>query len=282
MLTIHKPPRLHLLPAKEASRCVVIARVRAKVWHILDWDLQSGELTGGSWFRGGFYPKRCDVSWDGQYMVYLATNYGRKRQGDVWSGLCRLPWLKAIAHIPNGGAWNGGGVFTERDTLAWNPSLEARPIVETEKVPFLQKKRKFGRGEDLTVLWPRLQRDGWSFDRKTEVLSHRPTPNHPELRARRGGTEETPLPQERDMVSEFLFSLEGRSDLITPMTEWAAWDANGDLLWCEAGWIHRAHVEDLLNGKGPFQSLDLNGLEPPLPKEKPSEPLPHLLPEDQE
>jgi hypothetical protein len=35
---------------------------------------------------------RCDVSFDGEFMVYLAMG----ASGKTWNGVCRLPWLTTV------------------------------------------------------------------------------------------------------------------------------------------------------------------------------------------
>jgi len=35
---------------------------------------------------------RCDVSFDGKFMVYLAMGASSK----TWNGICRLPWLTTV------------------------------------------------------------------------------------------------------------------------------------------------------------------------------------------
>ncbi|CAN5697055.1 hypothetical protein BH11ARM2_BH11ARM2_37770 [soil metagenome] len=286
MTPVRKPPRLHLLPAKEAPTCVVVARMRAKVWHILDWDLRNGMIYAGSWFQGQLYPMRCDVSWDGRYMAYLATDYARPHSESCWNGLCQPPRLKTFVDFPNIGSYNGGGVFTRRGTLAWNTIHGTGKGVTPGSTPFRFEDLGSPLGGDLTVLLPRLKRDGWSLDEATEVWSHRPTKKHPELQTRYAGFFSHDSRKGRHPAGRhgypFEFSLEGRPDLLPPSTEWATWDANGDLLWAEAGLLHRTHPEDLFKGKGPFQSLDLNGLEPLPPREKTPETPLHLLPGDQE
>ncbi|RYG35613.1 hypothetical protein EON81_12240 [bacterium] len=263
MPPVSKPPRLHLLPAMRAPRCVVIARVRAKVWHILEWDLRSGVLEAGSWFRGSFYPMRCDVSWDGKYMVYLATNFARPYEEATWNGVCQPPWLRTVVHRPNIGAWNGGGVFTEAKTLAWNLPWGGEFVPGGVPLPFQSTDLGGPRGEDLTVVFPRFERDGWSFDEETETWSRRPSQKHPMVRARYAGffSGESHPARRTGYVVEF--SVDERPDLLSNATEWAAWDARGNLLWAEKGWLHRARPEDILEGKPPLQSIDLTGLEPP-------------------
>lgn len=45
---------------------------------ILKWDMETDTFTPGQWFNGGIYERRCDVSPDGQPLIYFAAKY---RQG---------------------------------------------------------------------------------------------------------------------------------------------------------------------------------------------------------
>jgi hypothetical protein len=64
--------RLHILRAHGSSKAVIIRRKPSKCVHIISWDTDSDALEYGSWFSGRIYSERCDLSWDGHWMVYLA------------------------------------------------------------------------------------------------------------------------------------------------------------------------------------------------------------------
>lgn len=101
------PARIHLLVAKEAPVVIVIRRKPSKCFDIIKWNTETDEMEHGSWFRGRIYEMRSDVSFDGQYMIYLAMGSG----GDTWTGVCNPPYLKTLIDWENMGAWYGGGVY---------------------------------------------------------------------------------------------------------------------------------------------------------------------------
>ena len=68
------PPRLSLLLARHAPVAVIIARVRAKLFHLVKWQYVDDVVEHGSWFEGSLYPDSSDVSFDGRHMVYFALN----------------------------------------------------------------------------------------------------------------------------------------------------------------------------------------------------------------
>lgn len=114
----------------------------------------------GSWFRGKLYPLRCDVSFDGKHMVYLAIlRLGRQYR----NGVCRLPWLATLTEAENMGSWFGGGYFASKKLLRaqrlgpedFNPAKLARAPFTIE--PYGSR---YG-GEDLGVVYERLERDGF-------------------------------------------------------------------------------------------------------------------------
>ena len=89
---------------------------------------------------------RCDVSFDGNWLVYLALG----TRGNTWNAVSELPRLTAVAESKNMGTWYGGGYFRSRDVLCmnrWEP--EAKP-----KLPFRAEQLvpQFG-GEDMSVLY---------------------------------------------------------------------------------------------------------------------------------
>ena len=120
--------RIHLLGAKEAPVAVIVRRKPSRTWHILKWNLLTDELTPGSWFRGKLYPMRSDLSWDGRLMSYFAMG----SRGDIWSGICEVPFLKTVVHWTNTSTFNGGAVWLQRNTVYRNLIWMDYPIEAAE------------------------------------------------------------------------------------------------------------------------------------------------------
>jgi hypothetical protein len=95
--------------ARDAPRILIIRRGPSRVFHLVAWDTETDQFEHGSWFRGRLYPMRCDLSWDGQWLVYFA--FGPTRELYSWVALSRPPWLKAEVLWPKQDCWHGGGVF---------------------------------------------------------------------------------------------------------------------------------------------------------------------------
>ena len=77
-MTPAQPARIHLLPAAQAPVVVVIRRKPSKLFHIIRVDTVTGKAEHGAWFDGQLYPGKCDVSFDGNWFIYLALGRARK------------------------------------------------------------------------------------------------------------------------------------------------------------------------------------------------------------
>jgi hypothetical protein len=55
------PPRLYLLPSRDAPVAVVIRRGPSEWFHVLRWELETLTVHLGAWFHGTLYPRRSDV-----------------------------------------------------------------------------------------------------------------------------------------------------------------------------------------------------------------------------
>ena len=252
--------RVHLLPAKEAPVVVIISRKPSRVFHIAVWNTQKDTIEHGSWFDGKLYVKRCDVSFDGKWLVYLAMGAG----GQTWNGCCRLPFLKTHLEGDNFGSWNGGGYWPNRKTLLLNAWTAVRG-----SVPFATTPLNAGMGEDFTVLYPRMRRDGWTRmgdnygamrkvpgAKKYTVVCEGDDGwqwRHPKARM----TLEARYTGYLDFGYTFAFTLREHPELIPADADWATWDAPGHLIVAHQGQAHRYTRAEIHAGK-PGVSIDCN------------------------
>lgn len=264
--------RLHILRAHGSSKAVVIRRKPSKRVHIISWDTDTDALEHGSWFSGRIYSERCDLSWDGRWMVCLAMGSG----GETWNGICSPPWLRTVADVPNMGTWAGGGFFSDAGMLRsndnWCHDRSLSEFSKSKEFPFAIKRMESG-GEVFPILSHRLERDGWKregdFGKDEKIsLKHssystlcvddpgwswQPTSKHPVLRMFYRGY----------LVHGYTFEFRlDDCDLLDPEVDWATWDAKGDLLIACQGSIRRYTLNDLKSGSPGF-SMDLEGLSPP-------------------
>lgn len=115
-MTPAEPARIHLLPARDAPYVVILRRKPSRRFHVMRLNTKTNRLEHGSWFRGKLYPMRCDVSFDGDWMVYLAMG----SNAETWNGVCRAPFLRTVVEGSNMGAWFGGGYWPNRGDLLFS------------------------------------------------------------------------------------------------------------------------------------------------------------------
>lgn len=128
--------------AREASVAAILRRGPTKWVQVIAWNTRRDTFTDGAWFKGRIYAEKCDVSPDGNLLVYfchkgvkLGTDYT-----DSWTAVSRLPWLDALALWPSGTTYGGGGRFVENRKLMLRTGLEPRthrdhPVRGLEIVP---------------------------------------------------------------------------------------------------------------------------------------------------
>lgn len=270
------PARIHLLAAKEAPYVVIIRRKPSRLAHIMRLNTQTDEIEHGSWFRGRIYEKRCDLSFDGQHMIYLAMG----SHAETWNGVCQPPFLKTLVHWENTGTWYGGGLFRSENRLELNEvhSVEdARKAIADMETPlpfevgFLTKP---GHSEDEGVLYPRLERDGFARVGPMGTMSRgrsknysviceddpgwvkRPTPDHPELRLRYRG-------YFSEVGRDFEWDIPELPGLLDEEVSWAVYDSLGQLIVARQGVVYRYTLEDL-HSRMPSAVFDFEDLVKPI------------------
>ncbi len=266
----HYKSRIHLLVAKNAPALVILQRKRAKLFHLILVDIKRRQITEGSWFRGKLYMLRCDVSFDGTHMVYLAMG----SRGNTWNGVCRLPWLATLTEAENMGAWFGGGYFADKKILRTNGwgRPDFNPATRTGAPFTLEPYASRYGGEDLGVVYERLARDGfvrlgenWGTERnlgtrKLQVArdgddgwGRQPSRRHPMLKVRYAGYLEHGY--------TFAFWIDAYPGLLDGAS-WANWDCNGNLWVARPGLVDQYTPSDLQRGTPSF-SIDVDQFEPP-------------------
>jgi len=150
------PARLHVLLARSAPYGVVIRRGPAKAVCTIGWNRAKDEFQLGQWMRGRIYEQRCDLSPDGEHLLYFALNgrWQSETRGS-YTAISRAPYLKAIALYPQGDTWGGGGLFTGLHTY-WLSGVCEKPLRESPEVKRDYSIRRIG-----SLHSARLERDGW-------------------------------------------------------------------------------------------------------------------------
>lgn len=104
-------------------------------------------------------------------MIYFAMNgkWQSEAKG-AWTAISRAPWLKAVTLLSKGDCWHGGGLFLSDKTYWLNDGYGHAVVQDSKEVSrdtSYVPPAYYG-GEDLSVYYNRLQRDGWVLTTKEE------------------------------------------------------------------------------------------------------------------
>lgn len=155
---------MYALLARSAERAVVFRRGPSKQVLLLTWNTATDEFEEGQWLKGRIYERRCDLSPNGELLLYFAATHRMPYLS--WSALSRPPYLTALALWPKGDAWGGGGLFETGNRIALNHGETESTLAEGYSLPKDFNVHPFGArpgwGEDDPVWSARLERDGWT------------------------------------------------------------------------------------------------------------------------
>ena len=285
MSTVEIKARLFILLAPEAPVGVIIRRGPSSQVLLIKWDLEKDTFEHGQWLKARVYERRCDLSPDGNLLLYFASD--QRRAMSSWTAVSRPPYFTALALWPKNNTYGGGGVFKSKtNVLLDRQEWEESRVAEGFSIPNWLSVGLLGRRGgwedfDLSSPWSlRLQRDGWKlmqYPIKTKdefgasmMLELDPPfvwqKAHPirsdDLAIQMailgiGGQNRPSVLAEHRVV--------GRDGYVGQIgeSEWADWASNGDLLFAQSGCLFRLRLE---NGRfNPIeesqQIADFNGLE---------------------
>lgn len=276
------PPRLSLLQARDADIAVIFRRGPSKWVEVIRWDTRRDVFERGHWFHGRIYQRRCDLSPDGEHLVYFVSKFSGRTLADdgytyAWTAVSRPPWLTALALWPKGDCWHGGGQFLSNRRLLLNhrPAVAIAHPAHRPPKSLQVDADPDASGEDDPLYSARLTRDGWRLTQTWDV--HRPTD------LREGFT--TVTPEHRDRVhpaGRFELRMErslsgyryqerfelrnaenGESIAVPELAsaDWADWDRSGRLLFLGDGKLSASPVNvDRLGA--PTELIDFTADEP--------------------
>src|SRR5262249_31692919 len=110
--------RLSVLLASASDVGVILRRGPTKRVLVIRWERSNDSFYFGQWFKGRIYDNRCDLSHDGERLLYFAANY--KEPYFSWTAISRPPFLTALALWPKGDCWGGGGEFVTKHRIRLN------------------------------------------------------------------------------------------------------------------------------------------------------------------
>lgn len=266
--------RLYSLIASHAPIAVVFRRGPSKSVLLSRWDLRNDTFEHGQWLKGRIYERRCDLSADGELLIYFATNY--KKPLFSWTAISRPPYLTALAIWEKGDGWGGGGLFSSPRRILLNHRSNEMAHADGFKLPesfvVMPLGEHSGCGEDDPIWSMRLQREGWRLTHRAEATKNergakvwiefdppttweKPSPRRPKdytLQMKICGIKEKDGPWY--LIDYSLVEADGVATTIG-RCDWADWDPNGDLLFAQSGCLWRLAAKQ--RRFGPIESSRL-------------------------
>jgi len=251
--------RLYSILAREAPIAVVFRRGPSKRILLVLWRTDTDQFYEGQWLKGRVYERRCDLSPNGERLIYFAANY--KPPYFSWTAVSRPPFLTALALWPKGDGWGGGGLFTKENEILLNHRAEEMQLAEGLKLPRRVDVKPFGKrpgwGEDSPILDTRLSRDGWRRIQEGNAIEHgigasvwmelnpsevwaRPHPSphvRHELQMHIEGLHQREGPWY--IIEHTVVNQADGSSISLGRTDWADWCRSGDLLFSREGKLFR-------------------------------------------
>lgn len=270
-----KPPcRIYVILAREAPIGVIFRRGPSHWVQLIKWYTDTDTFELGHWFHGRIYEKSCDLSPNGDLLVYYALKIGRRsprthEYTHTWIAISKPPWLTALALWFKGDACYGGGLFQDHQTLWINHSPQI-PQPDKGYVPqSLDVILSHEVCNDRLISKTRLERDGWNLHQeiKYHEITHGFATDTPEILCKCHPEYGVSLLMESsfkkfDIVSRY--SLEdnktGERYPITGAT-WADWDQQGRLIFVKYGGLFTANLSEFAEIEA-IQIADFNNDEP--------------------
>jgi hypothetical protein len=283
--TVNFHARLFILLASEAPVGVILRRGPSGQVLLIRWNLEQDTFEEGQWLKGRVYERRCDLSPDGELLLYFAAD--QRRSMSSWTAVSRPPYFTALALWPKNNTYGGGGIFVSGTKLLLDrQEWEKSEIAEGFSIPGWLDVGLLGRSGgwedfDLSSPWSlRLRRDGWN-------LIQSPTGTKDEFGVSMRLELDPPLLWEKAhpiQAAEFAIQMtilgiggESRPAVVTEYrvigrdgyvghvgeSDWADWSRNGDLLFAQSGRLFSLSYK---NGRfGPIEEgkviADFDGLE---------------------
>lgn len=259
--------RVFVVLARRAPVAAIFRRGPSRWTLVLRWKTDTDEFEVGDWFRGSFYTHRCDLTPNGQYLVYFAASFGSGLPGldfgYSWSGVSRLPSLTPLARWEKDDCWFGGGLFDDDYHLSLN---ERSGIVDVNaRSLFAVSFDPDAHGEDDPIYSRRLDRDGWRLDQAavTEYRGHGFTTPTPEIRTKPGRRQQnlrvSRVLEGFKQIDTYTLVSKGGAEVQLD-ADWADWDLAGRLVYASEGCLYAASVEP--DPRDARLLIDLNGLVP--------------------
>ncbi len=232
-MTKQTPPRIYCIPATDAPVVAVFRRGPTNWAHVGRWDLTAKRYEPGAWLGGRIFPRRSDLSPDGQYLSYFAHKPSATwEHGETYVAIAKLPWLTALHSFSTCGTWTRGYYFTE-DGSRDDSQAGVLPIpYGLRSIPAVQfaneRRRGWTEASDSPVRDPK---DIWDQRRNARMRKSQPEGKHVlsvESVGWAGG--EYGAEQAVDgLLVRYSLEFNGDIELLDDL-QWADWSREGHLL----------------------------------------------------
>ena len=234
------PPRIYCIPATEAPVVAVFRRGPTNWAHVGRWDLSTPRYEPGAWLDGRIFPRRCDLSPNGQFLCYVAHKPTASWElGDAYISVSKLPWLTALHAFGTCGTWTRGYCFT-REVSKQDDGLPDLPIpYKLQAIPAEQFATERRRGwEEAPDCPPRDPRDAWDERRNARMQKRQPGgPCLLQVESVGRASGEFGAQQAIDgLWVQYSLETDGQRMVLDDL-QWADWDPNGRLLVATRGGI---------------------------------------------
>lgn len=261
--------RLFAILARDGRSAAVFRRGPFKQVMVLRWWFDKDRLEEGQWFRGRIYERRCDLSPDGDLLIYFAAKW--RGPYETWTAVSRTPFLTALVIWPKGDAWGGGGAFQNSRSIGLNHrSLEGGLVPDRlakwhplgpEKSDIVPSRYQLGlwseypgRGEDNPLHHHLMTRDGWTLIDEGDPGTYSQSSyswlfNRPEIYDRAAPGNPVVLRRYLRAIYQkngpwYVEDFEVRTrdgEIVRTLApcSWADWHVTGDLVFARGGCLYR-------------------------------------------
>lgn len=246
---------IYVLMARDAPRAVIFRRGPRRQVLLLSWNLDTDAIEPGQWFKGRIYERRCDLSPDGELLIYLAAK--QWMQNGTWTAISRPPYFTALALWRKLTTYGGGGLFESSRSVALNHAEDDFALAEGFQLPpsfDVHPIAKWaGGGEDEPIWSRRLARDGWTLTSEAKVVNRGDYKASVWMQLEPPMTWEKlhPLVPDRYTLQMSISGIRERQGAFYRMehfvgdshvlgrSDWADWSSSGDLLFARDFSLYR-------------------------------------------
>jgi hypothetical protein len=111
--------RLHLYPAREAPRTVILRQGPSRAFRMILWHTDTDTFEHGQRVLQKVFTDRCDIAPDGRhFLCFLLDGRWQTPAAGAYTAICQPPLFTALALFPVGSTWGGGAFLDARRFVA--------------------------------------------------------------------------------------------------------------------------------------------------------------------